>query len=135
MRSLFALLWIVTAIGCLSQELTLPTRRILSEDVEHDSVRTVRFTTNSFAVRFTYTEAGAKKMLAFRREHAGHDVLLQVGVFERLVRIAALDTRPAGWTEEGYLKHRGDKFFDVSEDDAKKIVEGLKKKGRPLLTI
>ena len=114
--------------NCQDQEQTVPTRRILPEDIEQDSIRTVRFSTNSFAVRFTYTEAGAKKMLTFEREHAGHEVIMQVGTFERRGMIASLSTRPQGWTEEGYLKHRGDKFLGVSEADAKKIVEGLRKK-------
>ena len=67
-------------------------------------------------------------MLAFRHEHAGHEVLTQVGSFECRGTVAPLERRPAGWTEEGWLKRRTDKFFVLSEDDAKKIVEGLKKK-------
>jgi hypothetical protein len=116
------------AVGCLAKEQALPTRRILQEDIEQDSIKMERFSTNSFVVRFTYTESGAKKMLAFRREHAGHEVMMHVGNFERRTTIAPLGTRPAGWTEEGWLKRRTDKFFGVSEDDAKKIVEGLRKK-------
>jgi hypothetical protein len=105
-----------------------PTRSILPEDIEQDSIQMLRFSTNGFVVRFTYTEAGAKKMLAFRREHAGHEVVIHVGSFERRYTIAPLEVKPAGWTEEGYLKHRGDKVFGVSEDEAKKIVDGLKQK-------
>lgn len=128
MRAILTLTLAVIAFSCFAQEQTLPTRRILPEDVEQDSIQVVRFSTNSFAVRFTYTEAGAKRMLTFSREHAGDEVVMQVGAFERRSTIASPETRPAGWTEEGYLKHRGDKFFGVSEDDAKKIAEGLRKR-------
>jgi hypothetical protein len=128
MRTFLTLTLAVIAFSCFAQEQPVPTRRILPEDIEQDSIRVVRFSTNSFAVRFTYTEAGAKKMLAVEREHAGHYVITQVGTFERRGMIGPLSARPSGWTEEGYLKHRGDKFFGVSEDDAKKIADGLKKK-------
>ena len=112
----------------MANQIAAPTRRILPGDIEQDSIQMVRFSTNSFAVRFTYTEAGARKMLAFEREHAGHEVITQVGSVVRRGIIAPLSARPQGWTEEGYLKHRGDKFFGVSEEEAKKIVDGLKKK-------
>ena len=105
-----------------------PTRRILPEDIEQDSIKMWLQGTNLFLVRWTYTEAGARKLLAFQREHAGQNVNLQIGSFEHRVSIAPLDMRPSGWTEEGYLKHRGDKFFGVSKGDAKGIVEGLRKK-------
>jgi hypothetical protein len=105
-----------------------PTSQIFPADIEQDSIRKFRFSTNIFAVRFTYTEAGAKKMLAFEREHAGHEVITQVGAFECRGRIVPLSARPLGWTEEGWLKRRTDKFFGVSEDDARQIVEGLKMK-------
>lgn len=121
-----------TATNAVSDYVTLPeptpARSILPEDIEQDSIQMLRFSTDGFVVRFTYTEAGAKKMLAFRREHAGHEVVMHVGSFERRYTIAPLEAKPAAWTEEGYLKHRGDKFFGVSEDDAKKIVDGLKTK-------
>ncbi len=110
-----------------SSELT-PIRRICPEEVEQDSIRMLRFSTNSFAVIFAYTEAGAKKMLAFSREHAGHEGAIQVGKFEFRYTMSSLELKPPGWTEEGYLKHRGDKFVGVSEDEAKEIVEGLKRK-------
>ena len=116
------------AVGCIAQEQAVPTRRIIPEDIDQASIELHQFSTNNFVVRFAYTEAGAKKMLAFRREHAGHEVVTQVGSFERRGTIAPLSLRPAGWTEEGWLKRRTDKFFGVSEDDAKKIVEGLRKK-------
>jgi hypothetical protein len=128
MRTVLTFILAMFAVECLAQEQTVPARHILPEDIEQDSVQMLRFSTNTFAVRFTYTEAGAKKMLAFERAHAGREVITQVGAFERRGMIAPLSARPQGWTEAGYLKHRGDKFFGVSEDDAKNIVKGLRKK-------
>ena len=113
MRTVLTLILAMVAVWCLAQEQAVPTRRIVPEDIEQDSSQMVRFSTNSFTVRFTYTEPGAKKMLAFRREHAGHAIVMQVGSFERRTTIAPLETRPAGWTEEGWLKRRTDKFFGV----------------------
>jgi hypothetical protein len=127
MRTIFTLLLAGFAIGAFAQAQTIPTRRILAEDIQQDSIQLGQVGTNKYYVRFAYTEAGAKKMLAFRNEHAGHEVVTQVGSFERRGTIAPLSLRPAGWTEEGWLKRRTDKFFGVSEDEAKKIVEGLKK--------
>ncbi|MBL9134556.1 MAG: hypothetical protein JNK85_01745 [Verrucomicrobiales bacterium] len=128
MRALSTLLLILAAMGCQSQKLTLPARRIHPEDVDQQSVQLVRLSTNTLAVSWTYTEDGAKKMLTFNREHAGREILIQVGDFEHLIRIAPLDAQPAGWTERSYHKRRRDKFFTVREEDAKKIVEGLRTK-------
>lgn len=128
MRIILTLLSTIVAVGCFAQVQSLPVRLILPEDVESSSVQTVRVATNGLAVRFTYTETGARKMLAFRREHAGHEVVMRVGSFERRATMSSLEMKPEGWTEEGWLKRRTDKFFGVSEDDAKRIVAGLKKK-------
>jgi hypothetical protein len=49
-----------------------------------------------------------------------------VGSFERRGSISR-SPHPPGWVE-GWLKTRTDKFFAVSEEDAKKIVDGLRKK-------
>jgi hypothetical protein len=132
MRTILTFILAMFALGCLAQEQTVPTRRILPEDIEHDSIQTVRFSTNStnsFAVRFIYTEAGAKKMLAFRNAHDGQEVITRVGSFESRGIIKPQNSYPPGWVnDEGWLKRRTDKFFGVSEADAKKIVEGLRKK-------
>ena len=61
---LLPLVWI-THLG-FAQEQPFPAFRILPEDVVQDSIRQVRFNTNNFAVRWTFTEAGARKILAFR---------------------------------------------------------------------
>jgi hypothetical protein len=128
MRALFVLISIVLSVGCPAQEQTIPTRRILPDDIEQDSIKVVQFSTNRFAVRFTYTESGARKMLAFRHEHSGCEFMLQVDGFQRRGKIAPVSVRPQGWTEEGYLRHRGDKLFGVSQEDAEKIVAGLRTK-------
>ncbi len=117
--------------SCLAQRQPVPARRILPEEIVQDSIQLVRFSTNSFAVRWTYTEAGAKKMLAFREAHEGQKVRTVVGSFESppgemvFRPMPPVFTNYAQW-KEGWLKHRTDKFFGVSEDDAKKIVAGLK---------
>lgn len=107
----------------------VPIQNILPEDIVQDSANLVRFSTNGFAVRFTYTEAGAKKMLAFRNAHDGQEVITRVGSYESRGTIWPRDSYPPGWkNDEGWLKRRTDKFFCVSEDDAKKILAGLKGK-------
>ena len=113
----------------VTAEESLPTIRILPEDVVQASIEQFRGpsgTTNKFKVRWKYTEAGAKKMLTFWREHAGERVLEQVGNFESRPTIST--AKPANWTEEGWLKSRTDKFFAVTEEEARKIVAGLKSK-------
>jgi hypothetical protein len=113
----------------VTAEESLPTIRILPEDVVQASIEQSRGpsgTTNKFTVRWKYTEVGAKKMLTFWREHAGERVLELVGDFESRPTISI--AKPANWAEEGWLKSRTDKFFAVTEEDAKKIVAGLKSK-------
>ena len=133
MRKTLTVILAMLSVACLAQEQKVPTRRILPEDIVQDSVQVVRFLTNNFAVRWTYTEAGAKKMLAFDEAHEGQKVRTIVGSFEShpgeiMFRpMPPLFTTYAQW-KEGWLKHRTDKFFGVSEDDAKRIVAGLKTK-------
>ena len=113
------------------QKQQIPTRPIIPEDIIQDSIQTVRFGTNSFAVRWTYTEVGARKMLAFDEAHVGETVRTEVGSLQFTGGIAPFTSLPgcASYSEwrTGWLKHRTDKFFGVSEEDAKKIVAGLKK--------
>lgn len=120
------LFWWVALAG--SAQNSLPTIRILPEDVVQSSVCQVSspLGTNKYAIKWTYTELGAKKMLAFWREHAGEKVLQQVGEFECRPLISA--AKSPGWTEQGWLKSRTDKFLEVSDVDAERIVAGLKGK-------
>jgi len=133
MRKTLTLIFAMLAVASLAQEQIVPTRRIVPEDIAQDSIQLVRFSTNSFAVRWTYTEAGAKKMLEFREAHEGQKVRTVVGSFESPPGEMVFRPMPPTFTnytqwKEGWLKHRTDKFFGVSEEDAKKIVEGLRKK-------
>jgi hypothetical protein len=132
MREYLIPILVLLAAACLAQDKIAPTRRILPEDIVQDSIQLVRFSTNRFAVRFTYTEAGAKKMLAFREAHESQKVRTVVGDFESpLVEMSFRPLPPhfttyAQW-KKGWLEHGTDKFV-VGEDDAKKIVAGLKSK-------
>ncbi len=121
----------LTAGSCLAQEQQVPTRSIIPEDIIQDSIQTVRFGTNRFAVRWTYTETGAGKMLAFEEAHVGETARTEVGGFAGTAKIARFSPLPgcASYSEwrAGWLKRRTDKFVGVSEEDAKKIVAGLKK--------
>ena len=65
-----------------ANEQPVPTFRILPEDVVQDSVHQWRMSTNNYAVSWIYTEAGAKKMLAFRETHQRQKVRTVVGSFE-----------------------------------------------------
>ena len=72
-------------------------------------------------------------MLAFHEAHEGQKVRTVIGSFESPPSENVFRPMPPYFTnytqwKEGWLKHRTDKFFGVSEDDAKKIVEGLRKK-------
>ena len=122
-----AICW--TSVWAAEQE-SLPTIRILPEDVEQTSIVQTPaqpgFGTNMFMVKWTYTESGAKKMLAFRKAHDHEKVLERVGDYE--LRATIVGSQDPNWTEEGWLKRRTDKFLAVSEEDAKKVVAGLKGK-------
>ena len=117
--------------NCLSTPEFVHVRRILPEDIVQGSIQLFRFATNSFAVRWTYTEAGANKMLAFTEAHTGEMVRTEVGRYEFIGGIAPFTSLPgcASYSEwrAGWLKHRTDKFYGVSEEDAKMIIAGLKK--------
>ena len=66
-------------MACLAQDEAVATRRVLPEEIVQNSIQLVRFSTNSYTVRFTYTEAGAQKKLAFREAHEGQKVRTVVG--------------------------------------------------------
>jgi hypothetical protein len=104
---------------------SLPSIRILPEDIVQTSIEQFRTGpgTNAFGVRWTYTEAGAKKMLTFRKVHAEEKTLTQVGDFE--VRGTFWKGKAKGWTEEGWLQWKTDKLLGIAEADAKQITAGL----------
>jgi hypothetical protein len=121
----------MTGIG-FAQEQAIPTFRILPEDVVQDSIHPVRFNTNSFAVRWTFTEAGANKMLAFSEAHEGQKTCTAIGNFTTTPGISKFVPMPAftNYTQwkDGWLKHRTDKMFCKTEDDQKSITAGLEGK-------
>lgn len=126
---LILILAICWSAAHVTAEESLPTVRILPEDVVQTSIKLSpgpSGTTNKFTVRWRYTEAGAKKMLTFWREQAGKRVLQQIGSFESQPIISTANA--PNWTEEGWLQSRTDKFFAVTAEEAKKIVAGLKAK-------
>ena len=111
---------------------SVPAFRILPEDVVQDSIQQVRFATNQFAVRWTFTEAGANKMLAFEEAHEGQKTCTVIGsyktppgVISHFLPMPAF-TNYTQW-KEGWLKHRTDKMFSVTEADAQAITAGLQR--------
>lgn len=128
----FALILAMFPGACFAQEQIVPTRRILPDDVVQDSIQLVQFSTNSFVVRFTYTTTGARKTLAFREMHEGQKVRTVVGSFQSPPAEMMFRPMPPAFTnyaqwKEGWLKRPRDKFFGVSEADARKIAAGLRK--------
>src|SRR5689334_15875726 len=61
---------------------TIASITIHPEDVVQESIQRLRMTTNRFAVRWQYTEEGARKMRAFWDAHAGKRIRTRVGDFE-----------------------------------------------------
>ena len=138
MHKTFALLLTTLAVVSVAQERTvpgtglvpevvpppIPTRRIVPSEIVQDSIHLYRTTRGDLAVRWKYTEAGATNMLAFRDAHEGETVRLVIGTWQSRPHEYSR-ALPAQW-RAGWLKTRTDKIIGVSEDDAKKIVAGLK---------
>lgn len=131
-RTNVSLLLAIFGVACFAQQLAVPTRRILPDEVVQDSVHMMQMRTNNFVVRWTYTEEGAKKMLAFQEANEGQKVRTVIGEVQLPVgEVVGFRPMPPAFTnyaqwKEGWLKHRTDKVMGVSESDAKKIVAGLK---------
>jgi hypothetical protein len=109
MRTILTFLLAMLALGVSAQEQRVATRRIPPEDIEQASIQMVRFSTNSFAVRFSYTEAGAKKALASWETDPKHPVM------------------SADW-KTGWMKRRTDKCFFQSESAATEFMKNIKSK-------
>jgi hypothetical protein len=118
---------------CFAQSQQLPANRILPDDVVQESIRLIQLETNSFAVRWTYTEAGARKMVAFEEAHMGQNVQTVIGTFESHPHLdefrptAPLFTSYDQW-KKGWLKRRTDNMVGLSEADSMKILAGLRAK-------
>ena len=122
---------LLTAYLGFAAEPVVPTIRISPEDVVQSSIQQFRFGSNSFAVRWTFTEVGAKKMVAFWEAHDGQKISTAIGDFvsppsEQVFR--AMPPTFTNYTEwkEGWLQHRTDKIFVRSEAEAHEILVGLK---------
>lgn len=109
MRTILTLLFAMVALGVFAQEKPVAAIRIFPEDIEQASIQMVRFATNSFAVRFSYTEAGAKKALASWEADPKHPAM------------------SAEW-KKGWLKHRSDKCFYQNESAATDFMKSIKGK-------
>jgi len=109
-----------------------PVFRILAEDVLQDSVRHYRRSAQEHNITWTYTEAGAQKILAFWEANQGKETQYVFGTFE---------TQPSVWTfrptklstnfaqfKQNWLKRRGETLFVRSEADVKTVTAALKSK-------
>lgn len=140
----FTLLTAMLTVACVAQEQpipgtglvpevvppSIPTRRIVPSEIVQESIRLVRTTNKQIGVMWTYTEAGASNMLAFREAHEGQTVRTVIGTYQsrphehsRLLPPGI--TNYAQW-KAGWLKSRTDKIVGVSEDNAQRIIAGLK---------
>src|SRR5580765_4396200 len=113
---ILALLWIID-LG-FTQEQPVLSIRILPEDVIPESIQEVQLATNKFLVVWTYTDAGAKRMLAFWEAHEGERACTQVGSYASPPTFNPLRPRLpdsadsidyAAW-KETWLKRPKDKF-------------------------
>jgi hypothetical protein len=109
-------------------EPTPPIKSIAPEDIVQDSIKLLQMGTNKSTVFFTYTDLGAKKMLAFSEEHAGQKTRTRVGEYLGPEGICYRPPDPVEYAKwkEGWLKRRTSKIVGVSEIDAKAILAGLK---------
>jgi hypothetical protein len=83
--------------------------------------------TNWFAVRWTYTEAGAKKMKAFWEAHAGQEIFTQIGSYETPRSLLATNKLAKAANIIPWERVRTDKVIGVNAAEAKTIVAGLQK--------
>jgi hypothetical protein len=131
--TLITAMLLLAAYFGFAEEQSISTIRISPEDVVQTSIQQFQFSSNSFAVRWTYTEAGAKKALAFWEAHDGQKISTAIGDFNSPPSEHIFRAMPPTFTtydqwKEGWLKHRMDKIFVRSEADAQKILVGLKSK-------
>jgi len=108
-------------------ELPTPTETITPADVERGSIKVHRLGAERFAVFFTYTEEGAKKMLSFSEKHAGQKMNRRVGDYLAPDGIcyAPQDRIEYEKWKSGWLKRRTSKFIVSSEANAQAVVAGL----------
>jgi hypothetical protein len=141
----FTLLTAMLTVACVAQEqpipgtglvpevvpAPIPARHIVPDEIVQESIQLVRFTNKQIGIRWTYTEAGASNMLAFREAREGQTVRTIIGTYESRPHEISFHPMPPTFTnyaqwKAGWLKTRTDKVVGVSEDDARKIIAGLK---------
>jgi hypothetical protein len=115
---LIPLTLLALSVSTFAQAESLPTLTLTSNDVVQSSIRVYRMgRTNETraAAKFSFTDAGAKRLEGFYRAHAvGQEVRYQIGSFERAFK---LDDR----------KHFGrEGFWGLPEREAKALEDGLK---------
>lgn len=105
-----------------------PAVRLVPADIVQESLKTVRWTTNSYAVKWRYTETGAKKVLAFWGRHEGQKVCFQVGAYitPAFVAPASIDPLTHSDWRESWLKRRTDQLLNLGENDVTTVVAALK---------
>jgi hypothetical protein len=127
--SLLVLLGGFTSVIC-AQENMVADFRIQPTDVVQDSIKQFTFGTNGFVVRWTFTKAGAQKMLAFHEAHEGEKTTTSIGAYTSPTIISTFHPIPpyfltyAQW-KEGWLKRRTDKILGKNKNDAQIITAGL----------
>jgi hypothetical protein len=117
------------ALG-FGQEQSFPVLQILPEDVVQGKTRGLQFGTNDFAVRLTYTEAGARKILSFNEANTSRKVCIAIGSymsppFIEFLNSSPNDTNYLQW-KSGWLEHRTETFFSLTRNDQDAIVNGLR---------
>ncbi|MGD0812936.1 MAG: hypothetical protein ABSA83_04985 [Verrucomicrobiota bacterium] len=120
MRNLATIMLLGLAGVVLAGEASIPTMTISSNDVVQTSIKVwdLRGQMNGFAVKWMYTEDGAKKVRGFRDAHVGEKVREHIGcfVFDGIIR----DPVNTDTARDGLWK--------LSERDAKLAEAGLKGK-------
>ena len=107
---------------------SLPAIRVLPEDVVQNSIRVLRQPSGNYTVHWAYSVTGEKRMQAFRETHEGRKVRIVVGNFEAPPTEIRSWPGPPGFTDYPHAQTgrlRTDRFFRVSEKDAKAIIAGL----------
>jgi hypothetical protein len=110
---------------------TVPLIRLRADDIVQESIKRVHWSTNGmFAVKWAYTEAGARRMVDFWGQHPEQKVCIQVGTFKTPPFVAPGLENPATHEDwrPAWIERRTDKFINLSEADATKVVEGMTKK-------
>lgn len=108
---------------------SLPIIRLTPADIVQDSIKQVHWTTNTFAVKWKYTESGAKRMLDFWLEHSGQKICITAGTFTTPPFTAPEPLNPltqSDWKKR-WLEIRTDKFMNLDEATAKTIIAAMTK--------